>query len=1037
MKTQLISAFAVFSLLVGCFATDATPPPSRFDLLHSADQLRQLQLFDSALESYRRAMIQFDSLGQSGKALECTVGMAYCWWALHKSDSAMVLCRRAIERFGNEADGKPRALADIHTILGNIHADKRTPDDFRTAMEHYRKACETLADNNAPTVDLVMAKERYGIANWLAGHYEEANHWYTRCLGEMPPVDSSNASSYAILYSRRGNVLESMGMLHEAASSVEKAYELSINYNLAKGVAEAELLNKLGRIQLKSGDPGQALVSYESALYLQTQYGEKQQKLTAMILSGLADCQCILGDDVLALSNYSKAREYWVEGNKDEVNGLQTLFRQMARCHLRHGRPATAAKLQAQALALIRKTYGPQSIAYMQVQEELGQSHQLTEEYEAATLNFRTARSVAEKLLDSRHPKQLEIQLELARTELLKGDLDASRLALHHIAASEALQPMLNFSLILHLRYERLNADLDRALFENGAGSAHLSEALAHYSNGIALLKSTQRQFLSEKSELHLQKTVKNLCEKALESCVELIDIDPALVSPDQILGFIEASSNVLLTGAGNNRRLLEKDILPAEQTARLVELQQQCRYYYHRMTAPPGDAGIAGGEEENWQLSYFEALRKLEKLNEELEAGFPHYQQHLVAPSVALIAAALDEGSAFMALFEGSAGLYRFSCTGSSCSFERLAAVSSYTPTLDSLLTILYSRPRRWQSDKDKNEQFRQFCQQSQKLHRLLIGRSLEHTGKLVVALSGRLNYLPLDILLERPPAESTLKHEDWRPLPYLLKSHAVQVVESAGLWLSAPGETPHTSQYFGFAPDFAEGNDKMPALPALKNRKEVTEAAKLWGGRTFTEGAASVENFWNVAGQSGVLHLGTHAQINSAFPGGSRFYFSGTDESYDHIAAWEIAGHYIPAALVVLSACNTGFGKLVSGDGVHSLSRAFRLAGADATLMSLWAESDQSGNELVIPFMSKLKDGMPKSRALQQAKLDYLESVKNDRATHPHYWASLVLTGNDEPLTMETDENIQTGMRGVWPVMFGLAMSVCLFLWLRGRSG
>jgi hypothetical protein len=92
----------------------------------------------------------------------------------------------------------------------------------------------------------------------------------------------------------------------------------------------------------------------------------------------------------------------------------------------------------------------------------------------------------------------------------------------------------------------------------------------------------------------------------------------------------------------------------------------------------------------------------------------------------------------------------------------------------------------------------------------------------------------------------------------------------------------------------------------------------------------------------------------------------------------------------------------------------------------MSLWSESDQSGNDLIVPFMKNLKEGMPKSEALQKAKSEFLLSVQNDRMTHPHYWANLVLTGNDNPLDVEPGQPSKAGISPLWLLMLLPALAI-----------
>ena len=99
----------------------------------------------------------------------------------------------------------------------------------------------------------------------------------------------------------------------------------------------------------------------------------------------------------------------------------------------------------------------------------------------------------------------------------------------------------------------------------------------------------------------------------------------------------------------------------------------------------------------------------------------------------------------------------------------------------------------------------------------------------------------------------------------------------------------------------------------------------------------------------------------------------------------------------LVVLSACDTGLGNPVDGEGVYGLRRALRLAGAEAQLTSLWKVDDDATRALMVSYYEKLAAGMGRGEALRDVELGLLRSPKT---AHPHYWAPFVLVGDTTPL-------------------------------------
>ena len=98
--------------------------------------------------------------------------------------------------------------------------------------------------------------------------------------------------------------------------------------------------------------------------------------------------------------------------------------------------------------------------------------------------------------------------------------------------------------------------------------------------------------------------------------------------------------------------------------------------------------------------------------------------------------------------------------------------------------------------------------------------------------------------------------------------------------------------------------------------------------------------------------------------------------------------------ADLVTLSACRTGLGKLVNGEGVLGLTRAFLYAGTRSVLASLWNVNDTATAQLMTAFYRNLKRGLSKDEALRQAKLELLHG-KQPSWRHPYFWASFVLIG------------------------------------------
>jgi CHAT domain-containing protein/tetratricopeptide (TPR) repeat protein len=99
----------------------------------------------------------------------------------------------------------------------------------------------------------------------------------------------------------------------------------------------------------------------------------------------------------------------------------------------------------------------------------------------------------------------------------------------------------------------------------------------------------------------------------------------------------------------------------------------------------------------------------------------------------------------------------------------------------------------------------------------------------------------------------------------------------------------------------------------------------------------------------------------------------------------------------LVVLSACETGVGKITNGDGVYGLRRALVIAGAESMVMSLWQVDDTATRDLMAGYYARLTAGKPRSAALRDIQLEIQGKPKY---AHPYYWASFLPAGDSSPI-------------------------------------
>ena len=209
------------------------------------------------------------------------------------------------------------------------------------------------------------------------------------------------------------------------------------------------------------------------------------------------------------------------------------------------------------------------------------------------------------------------------------------------------------------------------------------------------------------------------------------------------------------------------------------------------------------------------------------------------------------------------------------------------------------------------------------------------------------------------------------------------------------------------------AERGFDFPPLPYTRREIEgiagnyPTEAIRTYLGAEATEERAK-----SLGRDTRILHFATHGKVDDRFPLNS-FVALTIPEEYSEerdnglLQAWEIFERVrLDADLVVLSACRSGLGKELGGDGLIGLTRAFQYAGARTVAATLWGVADQTTAELMIRFYRYLRAGKPKDVALQAAQIELIsgpiqvrgeagQTVEKD-ASAPYYWAAFQLFGD-----------------------------------------
>jgi CHAT domain-containing protein len=259
-----------------------------------------------------------------------------------------------------------------------------------------------------------------------------------------------------------------------------------------------------------------------------------------------------------------------------------------------------------------------------------------------------------------------------------------------------------------------------------------------------------------------------------------------------------------------------------------------------------------------------------------------------------------------------------------------------------------------------------------------------------LIIVTDGLLNFLPFEALITQ---ESTTKN--FAKMHYLLNDFNIAYSNSASFYLNAKSNSNSKKTVLGIFPIF-----EKTAYELTFSKKEMQSIKSNFDGKYFENSDATFDNFKSNAPNYSILHLSTHATSgDTETPASIKFY--GQEILYS-----ELYNLNINPNLVVLSACETGIGKLFKSEGAMSVARGFQYAGAQNLMFSLWKVNDYTTSFFMDYFYSNIKKGLPYFEANAKAKRDFLndKSISNTKKS-PYYWSAFVYYGEIETAQPKTN--------------------------------
>ncbi len=513
--------------------------------------------------------------------------------------------------------------------------------------------------------------------------------------------------------------------------------------------------------------------------------------------------------------------------------------------------------------------------------------------------------------------------------------------------------------------------------------SSDLEAAYSSYMTTLSLLSYIERSYEMDDAKILLKQNSGQAYEKAFQLCIKLNDLHPASNYLEEAFRISEKRKASVVAGHIREQHFQSGSL----EESLLLRQERNLKFNLSRRSAHSGEKSANGtsATEDAEKTAYENQLVAVQK---QLKKSSRYYEMKYQDdyPTVQELRARLSERQALISLTQTDSGMNAFILTREKFSRVDLGSDSALRSGLTQFVRQL--------QDGTDGVHFDNRRLDASLISRLVAPIDKQAAGKpeWLIVPDGLFFSVPFEAL----PANTRGER--------LLEKHAISYLLSAR-FLPLPNTAPLAEKQTGmmaFAPFAAEGADlqdeglgTLARLPA--SRAEITGLP----GDLYFDSAATKKRFVAGLNKYPIIHLATHAVADLTDPQSSfiAFYPAEGMRGDDNLFLGELYGlHMDSCKLIIMSACETGKGRLQSEEGVMSFARAFSYAGCPSTVTSLWKADDKSTAEILEGFYRWLDAGYSKAEALQKAKLDFMKAHPMNR--DPRYWSHLVLTGDATPL-------------------------------------
>lgn len=908
-------------------------------------------------------------------------------------------------------------LPDVADNLNNIGIVNENMGEYRAAFDHYKQAL----DYNHGRLGLyhIATANNYinlGTACIRLGRYDDAKAYFDTTMLVYNKKLPKGHPDFAALYNNLGAVANARGDYRMAIENFENALKIS-EKNLGENHPDvANIYANTGILLLNRGDTNKALAFFKKAYDIRLRFLGQSNHLVARNCNYLGDCYLQKKDFDKAYEWYNKAILIYETLPVGDPTDLAEYKNDMGYYFEKLGNFQSAMQFYNEALTVVRKQPGRQDLDIANSISRIGNLLLSKSEYGLAHRNYSQALLITKQFFGFKHPDvaQLYGKLALASADNPSMALtycDSAMLALGFTKVTGYSFEIVSSPLALLDILEK-KGKLLQGFYAETKKRKWIDEADSCYATAMQLIDFVKVTLEEPGSRQALLDNYFLIYENAIAVKYELksLSTDPRFWH--EAFEISERSNATLLLEALQSVQAgrfseIPDSLLDAERRTK-IDLA-----FYEKQVFEEQLKGAEGNQQKMLELNdnIFQLQQNYARLMGRLRKDYPRYFTLKYATEVVTVEEIQDglllPGQNMVGYFVGENNIFAFVISERKFDVVRIAKEFPLESWVEEFRNSIYKYNP---ASKDVEFLSQKYANLGFELYQLIFEPVRSHLvgNQIVILPGGVLGYLPFDALLTTAP-------EDYRGFDthdYLINQYQLSYSYSATLHKEMVSRKTGWKQggFVGFAPAYGgdslnmRRNDPWRAvLGNLKfNKAEVVNIQQIMGGKVYLDSAATEDNFLQAAPNAGILHLAVHAKSNDEHGEYSYLAFFQTIDSIENelVFVKDLYSMRIKAALVVLSACETGIGELQRGEGIVSLARGFSYAGAASIVTTLWSIDDFASSEIMELFYQFLKAGDSKDAALRQAKLTFLKRRRGSNAAHPLYWAAFIPVGDMAPI-------------------------------------